>query len=416
MPYEVTFTGDYFQTAKLFGGLDGMVHLRKGSFGFGFTTPQVNGRLVTINSFSLATDGTSANPPLQGTLSMTTLPGSGRPGSGGRRDSDLAGAGDRARDDASEHIPGRRRGDGDAMNDLRPPKILSDLYRDLRDRRLIIIVVGLLVALVAVPVLLANKRVPTPVPPTPHAAVASGDLAVPAVALASQPGVSNYRKRLERFQTKNPFRQQFVASPRGSGLHSSADSSTAISSTAISSTATSSGSTSTSDTSTTATTTTPTATTPTTPTGPSHHANHHSGGRNAGGSGGVSVRTVTRLFSRRVDLTVGPDGSPRTIKGVKPMSILPSKKVPALGFLGTDEAGKNAAFVLSARSTATGGTASCVPSPDNCIYVTMRKGQTLTVDYTPDSSTTPVSYELALDRIRDVSVKSPEVRRGTSGN
>ncbi len=75
MPYDVTFAGDYFQTAKLFGGLDALVHLRKSKDTVGFSDPHASGRLVTINSFTLNTqtntDG-GASSTLDGTLSMTT--------------------------------------------------------------------------------------------------------------------------------------------------------------------------------------------------------------------------------------------------------------------------------------------------------------------------------------------------------
>ena len=46
------------------------------------------------------------------------------------------------------------------------------------------------------------------------------------------------------------------------------------------------------------------------------------------------------------------------------MTILPNETNPALAFLGTDENGENGAFVLSSRSIATGGNASCVPAPE----------------------------------------------------
>lgn len=73
MPYDVTFAGDYFETAKLLGGLDALVHLRKRNE----RCPSgrcPSGRLVTINSFSLTTQDSTAGPisNLQGTLSMTT--------------------------------------------------------------------------------------------------------------------------------------------------------------------------------------------------------------------------------------------------------------------------------------------------------------------------------------------------------
>ncbi len=75
MPYDVTFKGDYFQTAKLIGGLDGLVHLRKSKQTADFSDPRPSGRLATINSFSLSSNmepGAAASSVLDGTLSMTT--------------------------------------------------------------------------------------------------------------------------------------------------------------------------------------------------------------------------------------------------------------------------------------------------------------------------------------------------------
>lgn len=76
MPYDVTFSGDYFETANLLGGLDSLVHLQKGKGSSDFTEPRVSGRLVTINSFSLTAQsvagGSSSSSALDGTLSMTT--------------------------------------------------------------------------------------------------------------------------------------------------------------------------------------------------------------------------------------------------------------------------------------------------------------------------------------------------------
>ena len=74
MPYDVTFEGNYFETAKLLGGLDNLVHLRKTKGTASYGDPRPSGRLVTINSFSLGTADTTASPTaaLNGNLSITT--------------------------------------------------------------------------------------------------------------------------------------------------------------------------------------------------------------------------------------------------------------------------------------------------------------------------------------------------------
>ncbi len=75
MPYDVDFQANYFQTAKLFGGLDSLVRLKKPKGSSSYSEPLSSGRLVTINSFSLTTQSvgsTSTTDALKGELSMTT--------------------------------------------------------------------------------------------------------------------------------------------------------------------------------------------------------------------------------------------------------------------------------------------------------------------------------------------------------
>ncbi len=280
---------------------------------------------------------------------------------------------------------------------IEPPKVVSDLYRDLRDRHLLIVVVALIVAIVAVPLALGKKSEPTAPAATPPASSKAADLTMPAVTLADVPGVTNYRRRLAAFETKNPFKAQFAVSDNTGGT-GSGTSTTPFPTTGSSGTSTPPA------------TTPPTGTTSTTPTTPSTTPPvNHGGGNNGGNNGGQTqptIKTVTRLFTRRVDLTVAKvGGESRSMNSVEPMTILPNETNPALAFLGTDEKGKNAAFVLSSRSVATGGNASCVPAPDNCIYVSMKEGDTVTVDFTPDGATEPVTYQVTLNRIRDVNVK-----------
>jgi len=74
MPYDLTFEGDFFQIAKFIEGLDNLVKTSNADVA-------VNGRLITVNSFSLApgeTEGGGAK--LQATFSVTTFltpPGEG---------------------------------------------------------------------------------------------------------------------------------------------------------------------------------------------------------------------------------------------------------------------------------------------------------------------------------------------------
>lgn len=86
---------------------------------------------------------------------------------------------------------------------IKPPKLVSDLYADLRDRRLLPLMALLAVAIVAAPFLLSNddspEPPPVPAPAAPPATAASFEV-VPA-----QPELRDYRKRLEHRKRVSPF-------------------------------------------------------------------------------------------------------------------------------------------------------------------------------------------------------------------
>ena len=74
--------------------------------------------------------------------------------------------------------------------------MLRDLYRDLRDRRLLPVVIALAVAIVAVPFLLGgggSDPVPPPVPAATSQAGAGGADPLSPVVLADVPGLRDYR-------------------------------------------------------------------------------------------------------------------------------------------------------------------------------------------------------------------------------
>lgn len=67
MPYELTFTGGFFGIADYIGGLDRLVQMRdRGG------QVAANGRLVTVDGFSLEAGGLGPNPVLDANFSVTT--------------------------------------------------------------------------------------------------------------------------------------------------------------------------------------------------------------------------------------------------------------------------------------------------------------------------------------------------------
>lgn len=65
MPYEVTFDGDFFEIADFIKGLDALVETDDEEV-------RVDGRLLTIDGFSLEADADEGFPALQASFSLTT--------------------------------------------------------------------------------------------------------------------------------------------------------------------------------------------------------------------------------------------------------------------------------------------------------------------------------------------------------
>ena len=65
MPYQLTFTGDFFTIADFIKGLDSLVKTTNEKVG-------VDGRLLTIDAFSLSEDSEAKFPALQANFSVTT--------------------------------------------------------------------------------------------------------------------------------------------------------------------------------------------------------------------------------------------------------------------------------------------------------------------------------------------------------
>jgi hypothetical protein len=263
---------------------------------------------------------------------------------------------------------------------LKMPKLLGDLYRDLRDRHLLLPAIALAVGLIAVPLLLSKG--PAPAAPPPPASAEGTAATVPAVLADSEVSVRDYRRRLDELTSKNPFEQQFEPRPddtaAGGGISPGGTSPTAADGTPG------------------LTTSLPSSSSPAT--------SGTTGGTTDNTSGDSSQNdadVVNQLVVRRVDVMVGVQGDLKQRNGVRPMTVLPSEATPVLAFLGTDDAGKRAAFVVSSDVTSVGGDGACVPSP-GCLFITLEKGESATLDYGPDGQT----YELELERIRDVKLKT----------
>lgn len=65
MPYNLTFSGDFFDIADFIKGIDGLVKTKSSSVA-------VDGRLITLDGFTLAPESEKGSSNLQATFSVTT--------------------------------------------------------------------------------------------------------------------------------------------------------------------------------------------------------------------------------------------------------------------------------------------------------------------------------------------------------
>ena len=247
------------------------------------------------------------------------------------------------------------------MKKVEPPKILVDLYRDLRDRRLLLPFGLLAVALVLVPVALSKSSHPSASPAVGVAGSRPVSAAEPAV-MTEDVGVRSYNKRLAALKEKDPFKRNFklpklpggnpgrLAPPASAGVAATPPSSPAAASSAVSATppaTTASSSSSSAD-------TPPTSTTRT-----------------------VTVQSHVpqpRVYNTVVDLKIGAPGDLKRRDGVKPLTQLPHASNPVVALMGATLDRTTATFLVSRDVASVQGGSGCSPNRSACQLLTMKPG------------------------------------------
>ncbi len=246
-------------------------------------------------------------------------------------------------------------------------RVLRDIKTDLVEKRLWPVAALLVAALVAVPFLLGSS--------TPAKTAKSGGATPPPAAAPPPSGTSvvalkapDARAKLAG-TAKDPFIQRFLPKPpktTGSTTGQPAP-------TGAGSTGTTGGSTG--------------------GTGGGTGGGTTGGGGNTGGGNGPAYTTAT------IDATLTKAGGrPRTYRGLKRLTPLPSSLDPILVFLGVLQDGKTAVFLVSSDAKAQGD-GRCKPSGRICQTVQIQAGQTEFFDLTTTTGAT-VQYELDLIRVR----------------
>jgi hypothetical protein len=250
------------------------------------------------------------------------------------------------REKLNDLMPSGRGSSGQGSN-LKVPAFASDLYRDLRERRLLPLVGLLLVAIVAVPFLLGDSGEDEESGEAPASPIASGSNAKNAgqIVVAESGGLRDYRKRLGHRQASNPFKQQYTGSPaESSGEGSTLEEGTSSSPAPEEST---------------------------------------------GGTSGGSSETRTHYFTYTIDVRIVPVSTngvpsktdPYVRRNLPRLTALPAKKTPALTFMEPSADEEKALMLVNSNVKGLFGEGVCVSGGETCQLLELKKGLPETVVY-----------------------------------
>lgn len=236
------------------------------------------------------------------------------------------------------------------------PRPVEDLYRDMRDRRLLVPGLVLLIAIIAVPLALTVSKEE---PPAPLAYVPpEGAEAVSPAVLTEQPiGVRDYRERLKELKSTDPFapdpavanqvRPGDVTTPPGEPVGSASPSPA-----------------------------------PAAPAGgdmpsistPDSGSPSSSPGNSAAPPAPPPMKEIL-VMEPRLSVMAGKAGNVRPINNLRIMRLLPTKKTaPVAQFMGTSQQLKFAHFAISGSIEDNWGDGSCTPSRSNCEFLRLPVG------------------------------------------
>jgi hypothetical protein len=278
--------------------------------------------------------------------------------------------------------------------ELKVPPVLVDLYYDLRDRRLLPLVALVVVAIAAVPFLLAGSGSSSPSVPASVASALAGEHGAGHAQLAvvqSEPGLRNPSKRLGYLPPKDPFKQQYTGPVLKAGAAATSQTSTSTSTTSSTST-TGSG---------------------------NGSSNSSSGSSSSGGApstpppsaSGGSAKPHLTIFTFAIDLKItktvagpngkGETGKPETRQRVMPPATLPSKKTQVVTYIGIAPKTKKPLFLVSPEVTAVFGEGQCVSGSSSCQLLELEPGFPETFVYGENG----VRYKVDLLKVEPVALK-----------
>ena len=243
-------------------------------------------------------------------------------------------------------------------SDVKVPPFLSDLYQDLRDRRLLPLIALIVVAIVATPFLLASgpSEVEAPARPLqPGGSATAKPSAKTLTVVKAAPGLRNYKKRLERRDPHNPFKQRYTGPVlKGSELNEQ------------------------------------TVTAETSETSETTETRESSGGSTPS-PGSTAAPDRLTFFSFAVDVRISkartkPDGTveksgPENREKVIPPKPLPSEKAPVVTYMGIGGKNHLPLFLISDEVTAVFGEGDCISGTSHCQLIELEPEQPEIFEY-----------------------------------
>jgi hypothetical protein len=260
--------------------------------------------------------------------------------------------------------------------------VLTNMIKELRERKLWPIALVLVVALVAVPVLLSKQAPTNLMTPQPTGGVPySTGTSLPAISVQTTPGASKLAGRAH-----DPFSPQHVAPSTTAVAATPATTASATAAATGASAAPSAGSATVSagggSGASSPTTISPAPASASAPSRP---------GRAATKAHKPGPAGLKATESYRVSLAITkPDGGLTTIDPLQRLSVLPSPQQPLLVELGVLKGGKRVLFAVE-PGAAVSGPGICTPGPIDCEVISLAPGQIEGMSKQTPTGSTPVA-------------------------
>lgn len=271
------------------------------------------------------------------------------------------------------------------LSEIKVPGVVQDVYYDLKDRHLLPVAIVLVVAILAVPIVLSqssgSEATEAVEAGTAGATASTSGATAQELVSKSAPGLRDYRRRLGRLRAKDPFVQQYAETE---GESASGDEPSEFAPESSASPA-------------------PVEESSTTPTSPTTETE----------APAEPNREPLTYYSYAIDVRVSAAGSqdgdssqsnnePSVRRSLPELTMIPSRKTPALVYMGSSKDGKKALMLVSSDVKGIFGDAKCVLGSETCELLALEPGLPETIVYGGAEKT----YKIELRKIHLVKTKN----------